>query len=187
VNWTRRTTNLSNTTFPAQTLNDIAMATATHGWAVGDGGLIYNTRDGGNTWTFQRSPYPTTNINAISYVQGLAYFTGTTGTTGRNSTPVISSVRVDERGIPQVFNLAQNYPNPFNPSTTIEYHLRTAGHVELKIFNLLGQEILALVNEVQAPGVYRATFNAEGLASGLYLYRLSTGMFTNIKKMVVVK
>jgi hypothetical protein len=90
-------------------------------------------------------------------------------------------------GVPGSYELSQNYPNPFNPSTTIRYGLPTAGMTTIKVFNLLGQEIATLVNEVQAAGSYTVRFNASTLASGLYFFRIQSGAFSAVKKMVLVK
>jgi hypothetical protein len=85
---------------------------------------------------------------------------------------------------PTVYALHQNYPNPFNPTTTITYQIPSAnsgsgisdlGFVSLTVYDVLGREVVTLVNERKGPGVYMATFNASGLASGVYLYRLTTG------------
>lgn len=97
------------------------------------------------------------------------------------------SVPWDDGSIPQTFNLEQNFPNPFNPSTTIQYRIGQVENVVLKIYNVLGQEVKILVNEVQNPGTYRVVFDASSLASGIYFYRLDAGNFTEIKKMVFLK
>jgi hypothetical protein len=89
--------------------------------------------------------------------------------------------------MPAVYALSQNYPNPFNPSTTIHYALPTAGMTTLKVYNLLGQEVATLVNEMQAPGSYRVQFNASSLSSGVYFFRVQSGSFSAVKKMVLVK
>jgi hypothetical protein len=89
--------------------------------------------------------------------------------------------------IPSSYLLEQNYPNPFNPSTTIRYSLPASGMVTLKVFNILGQEVRELVHQVQQPGVYTAVFDARGLASGMYLYRLEAGAYAAVKKLVVLK
>ncbi|HJY63916.1 MAG TPA: T9SS type A sorting domain-containing protein, partial [Ignavibacteria bacterium] len=88
---------------------------------------------------------------------------------------------------PYKFSLAQNYPNPFNPSTMIEYSIASNEKVELKVYDLLGREVITLVNEVQVPGSYNVMFNSHNLSSGIYFYRLSAGSFTEVKKMIFVK
>jgi hypothetical protein len=90
-------------------------------------------------------------------------------------------------GIPSVYELNQNYPNPFNPSTKIQYAIPAAGFVTLKVFNVLGQEVATLVNEMQNVGAYSATFRVENIPSGVYFYTLRAGEFTSTKKMVVLK
>lgn len=88
---------------------------------------------------------------------------------------------------PKNFVLYQNYPNPFNPSTVIRYSLPVNGLVALKMYNLLGQEVATLVNEVKQPGEYIVTWDARGLASGMYFYRLRAGSFVETKKMLLLK
>ncbi len=90
-------------------------------------------------------------------------------------------------GSPIKFELSQNYPNPFNPSTTISFNLPKSGVVTLTVYNLMGEEIQILVEGYREAGIYTVNFNAEGLASGMYLYRLSTNGFTESKKMLIMK
>jgi hypothetical protein len=92
-----------------------------------------------------------------------------------------------EVGLPHVYLLEQNYPNPFNPVTTIKYSLANDGIVKLAVFNLLGEEVAALVNTGQKAGRYEVTFDASKLASGVYLYRLESGSFLSIKKMILLR
>lgn len=89
--------------------------------------------------------------------------------------------------IPESFTLDQNYPNPFNPSTTIKFALPGAGFVSLKIYNLLGQEVATLVDQVLASGSYQTTFDGSRLASGIYVSRLQAGGTTLTRKMVLLK
>jgi hypothetical protein len=85
------------------------------------------------------------------------------------------------------FHLFQNFPNPFNPLTVIQYQVPTYGKVILKIYNILGQEVGALVDNFQEAGYKSVTFNAKDLPSGLYFYRLQTGNFTDTKKLILLK
>ena len=85
------------------------------------------------------------------------------------------------------YKLHQNYPNPFNPSTTIVYDVKETGHVSLKVYNLMGQEVTTLVDEVKDNNRYQATFDASGLAAGVYFYRLSVNDFNQVCKMVLLK
>jgi hypothetical protein len=90
-------------------------------------------------------------------------------------------------GNPKNYNLSQNYPNPFNPSTKIEYSIPEASFVQLKVYDILGNEVATLVNEDQSAGTYRADFSGEGLSSGLYIAQLSTGNFVQNIKMSLLK
>jgi hypothetical protein len=93
----------------------------------------------------------------------------------------------NESKSPESFQLFQNFPNPFNPVTTIQYNLQIQGKVELKIFDILGREIMTLVNDYQKPGKYSKSFNATNLPSGIYFYRLAEENHTAIKKMILLK
>ncbi|MGD8781294.1 MAG: T9SS type A sorting domain-containing protein [Ignavibacteria bacterium] len=85
------------------------------------------------------------------------------------------------------FSLDQNYPNPFNPTTTISYQIPETGDVSLKIYDVLGREVMTLINETQASGVYSVEFNASKLASGVYIYRLKCNDFLQTKKLLLLK
>lgn len=88
---------------------------------------------------------------------------------------------------PDRFELNQNYPNPFNPSTTIEYQIPQSSFVTLKVYNILGKEVAELINEQKPAGVYKVTFDASALPSGLYLYKIVTGNFEQTRKMLLLK
>jgi len=115
-----------------------------------------------------------------------------------------SPVSVEDENMPQspiTFNLYQNYPNPFNPSTTIKFSIpnvtlslssraesRDEGsRVQLKVFDVLGKEVVTLVNEEKPAGNYEINFDASGLSSGIYFYKLSTGTFMETKKMILLR
>jgi N-acetylneuraminic acid mutarotase len=89
--------------------------------------------------------------------------------------------------VPKTFLLEQNYPNPFNPSTTIRYQLPVASEVKLEVYDVLGKKVATLVSERQAAGYYQYVWNANGLTSGVYFYRLQAGGFVETKKMMLVK
>jgi hypothetical protein len=90
-------------------------------------------------------------------------------------------------GIPETYTLEQNYPNPFNPTTTIAFTLPHTGMASLKVFNALGQEVATLINGNIPAGAHEVQFNAAGLASGVYFYKLISGDFSQVKKMALVK
>ena len=105
--------------------------------------------------------------------------------TKMDGTPIVVTNIEDET--PLTFELNQNYPNPFNPATTITYTVPEARKVSLAVYNLLGQRVAILVNELQASGAYAVTFDASRLASGVYFYQLRAGDFVQTQKMLLIK
>jgi len=89
--------------------------------------------------------------------------------------------------IPLEYALEQNYPNPFNPSTTIKYSIPEDGFVKLAVYNMLGEEVATIVNATQKAGRYEINFNAAGLSSGVYVYRIEAANFTASKKLMLMK
>ncbi len=85
------------------------------------------------------------------------------------------------------YALYQNYPNPFNPTTKIRYQLPKESKVVIKIYDILGAEVITLLNEKKEPGVYEVELNAQSLSSGAYIYRMTAGEFVETKKMVLMK
>jgi hypothetical protein len=144
-----------------------------------DGGLTFPTeifRKGGNL--LATAPQTTT------------YFVPTNNTMWRSHKSSLSdivSVNSDGLSVPLKFSLNQNYPNPFNPETVISYDLPVSDFVILKIYDILGKEIVTLVNEKQNMGRHEINFNAANLPSGIYFYQLNTQGFTDTKRMVLIK
>lgn len=93
----------------------------------------------------------------------------------------------NENSTPTSFKLYNNYPNPFNPSTQIRYDIPNSALVTLSIFDLSGKLVKTIVNEVKAAGSYSVIFEASDLSSGIYLYRLQAGSYTNVQKMTLIK
>ena len=89
--------------------------------------------------------------------------------------------------LPRKFEMFQNYPNPFNPQTSIKYTLPKAAQVKIEVYNILGQRVATLVDEVKKAGTHIVTFNAAKLASGLYIYTIRAKDFYAVKKMIVTK
>ncbi len=92
-----------------------------------------------------------------------------------------------EIGVPEKFYLEQNYPNPFNPETNINFALPEKGFVFLKVYDVLGREVSVILNEVMEAGYHTVSYNASGLPSGIYFYRLNSGINNGIKKMIVIR
>ncbi|HXG00278.1 MAG TPA: alpha-amylase family glycosyl hydrolase, partial [Bacteroidota bacterium] len=103
------------------------------------------------------------------------------------SDSVLNEVRRTDAELPRGYALLQNYPNPFNPATTIGFSIQVSGFVSLKVYDVLGREVATLVNGVLQPGNYEVTWNAAGVSSGVYLYRLVAGGFVETKKMVLAR
>lgn len=101
--------------------------------------------------------------------------------------PIITNVEEVPGNVPESYQLKQNFPNPFNPTTTIEFSLNKPGFVTLSVFDVLGREVKTLVSEHKEAGVYRVTFGADDLPSGAYYYKLSSGGFSETKRMLLVK
>jgi len=103
----------------------------------------------------------------------------------------------DNSFVPEVFALEQNYPNPFNPNTTIIYSVPVKSFVNITVYNIIGKEVVTLVDEEKSAGIFEVEFSAAGgfssgkdiysLPSGVYIYRLTAGSFTNSKKMMLLK
>lgn len=110
------------------------------------------------------------------------------------SSTIASAGGTSSEIIPTAFVLFQNYPNPFNPSTNIRFDLPAgkaaapgSGFVSLKVYNVLGQEVATLVNEVKPQGRYEVMWDASRQASGVYFYRLQYGEFLATKKSVIIR
>lgn len=116
------------------------------------------------------------SISTTSYRPNIC-FQATTATYGNNSS----------NSLPGKYSLSQNYPNPFNPVTRINYDIPGHEFVNLKVFDLLGREVKSLVNEMKAPGYYSLDFDGSELPSGVYFYRIQSGGFSDIKKMILIK
>lgn len=93
----------------------------------------------------------------------------------------------DYNNLPTEFALGQNYPNPFNPTTKISWQLPVGSHQTLKVYDILGNEVVTLVNEYREAGRYEVEFNASGMASGIFMYKLQAGSFIETKKMTIIK
>ncbi len=98
-----------------------------------------------------------------------------------------SSLNEEEKGIINSSELLQNFPNPFNPTTIFQYAVSSMQFISLKVYDVLGNEIITLVNEVKSAGNYELEFNSEGLTSGIYFYTLTADSFRETKKMILLK
>ena len=161
------------------------------GWIGDTYGSIYHTTDGGFSWNVQ---YPKVSgyhpINSIFFLnknEGWAVGNGIVLHTTNGGVTAIDETSPH----PTAFRLFQNYPNPFNPSTAISYQLSAVSQVSLKVFNVLGRQVAALVNGVESAGLHTVTWIAAQFASGVYFYRLTAsspqGTFEETKQMILIK
>jgi photosystem II stability/assembly factor-like uncharacterized protein len=150
------------------------------GWAAGGGN--YKTTDGGESWIHQ-------NLTDIR-LNNMFFVNPTTGwgTAVHRIYKYQSPSGIDEQEEqPSDYLLSQNFPNPFNPTTVIEYKIPELNFVTLKVYDVLGNEIVTLVNEEKSAGSYEVEFYGVGVVSGIYFYRLQAGDFIETKKMVLMK
>lgn len=187
VYWDTDTTNFSMNNlldYDSSTVGDIKGLPDVRDGASGmphDTSFAINTdiKDGG-LFAFRVYPwYSVTSPSTSKYVvMWLVRIYGTTSP---------ATAVEDAQTLPKVFSLEQNYPNPFNPTTTINFETPKTGYVSLNVYNLLGQKVATLVNEVVQAGSHSVNFNAANLSSGVYLYQLRTDNFNSIKKMTLLK
>jgi len=163
------------------------------GYLSTDSKYIFKTTNNGTNWITQATD--------TAQLQNSIYFTSNDtgyvcGSQGRifktkNGGGTIGVKKINEN-IPERFYLFQNYPNPFNPTTKIQFSIPPfeggqGGMTILKVYDILGKEVGALVNEKISPGTYEVTFNGSKLASGIYFYKLQSGDFIDKKKMILIK
>jgi hypothetical protein len=165
-------------------------------WFVSDSSLYFSS-DTGRTWTEQKIydsslkgrdlVFTDKNHGWLLCDDGKVFYTSNNG-------GIITGIKNNKTELPKNYSLQQNYPNPFNPSTVISYNLPVSGKVVLKIYDILGNEVLTLVNMVQTAGGHQVVFNTQQttsrsteLASGIYFYTLTSGSYSETKKMLLLK
>jgi len=158
------------------------------GYSVCYNGRISKTTDGGNYWYVQNSGVSGT-LWSVSFVnESTGWVVGDSGVilkTSDGGGPI--GIRHINEQVPEYYSLYQNYPNPFNPSTTIKFDVPKEAYVSIKVYNILGSEVSALVKERMKPGGYEVQWNASGFASGVYFYKLTAGEFSVTMKMILLK
>ena len=145
--------------------------------------FINNDTNGLITLVFMGPPNPPTDADWAwsSKEDSVIYAPRLTGYQGA------TAISMKEEVIPSTHKLSQNYPNPFNPKTTIEFNLEKPGYTKLEIYNLAGQLVSTLVDGQLDSGSHRMSFNAANLPTGIYLYKLTTDNFSEVKKMMLLK
>lgn len=160
------------------------------GWAGGSYGYLYKTTNGGYNWLRENTGSDQRFWGAIwFYNDSIGWGVGGAGkimhtTTGGQS---VVNISVESGKNPEEYSLSQNYPNPFNSMTNVKFEMLNAGVVEIKIFDLLGREVAVMLNEYKPAGTYEVKFDASGLSSGVYFYKMRTGEYTITKKFILIK
>lgn len=209
----RRSVTSGNTFLPEERFDEVpsgySPVTAVHGTMMavawkddlpGGGGLVRVSIHGGYTWC---PPYRVGEgeITALAVTETLihvAWFELIGGSTGhfrvfyRRGVLLPTSVKEEPRIPPPFVSLSQNYPNPFNPSTSIPFSVRSAGFVTLNVYDVLGREVATLIKEKKEPGEYTVPWEAAGVPSGVYYYRLNVAGpagagSTQTKKMLIIR
>jgi hypothetical protein len=130
---------------------------------------------------------PTASQVGMVYTLTIKVSDGSYSATTTTVITVDKLVSVNEEKLPTETTLYQNYPNPFNPTTTIEYSLKNDSQVSISVFNILGQEVMSLVNAFKRAGYYSLEFDGTNLESGIYVYRIIAGNYTDVKRMMLLK
>jgi photosystem II stability/assembly factor-like uncharacterized protein len=180
--WTPVNTNLSNTFVSSL----IAHPNGTLYAGTSGGGVFRSTNDG-NSWTQINSGLTNLIIETFAIDSSGYIYAGTAGGGMFRSANPTTSVEMTDRNMPQSFMLGQNYPNPFNPSTTISYAVSNESHVRLSVFNVLGEEVAKLVDELKHPGNYEQRWDAASMPGGVYFYRIVAGNYSEAKKLILMK
>jgi hypothetical protein len=161
---------------------------ANHIAYAGGIGIVFKSTDAGLTWTIYNNTLPHFRVSQILQDPNsdTLYVATRGGGVVKLFAPFIVNVPDGNEEVPTSFNLDQNYPNPFNPQTTISYQLPANSFVSLKVYDLLGREVAALVNEMKRPGTREVAWDANNLPSGVYFYRITAGENTQTKKMILM-
>jgi hypothetical protein len=153
---------------------------------------VFVSTNGGQSWSMWNTGLEEIYQNS-SFIQALAAHhgylfagAGNRSVWRRPLSEVATGVGVS-RGLPTAFSLEQNFPNPFNPSTTIKFELPKESRVKLSVFDILGREVSALVDERRDAGIFEVRFDGSGLASGVYFYRLQAGTYVETKKLLLLR
>ena len=150
-------------------------------------GIFLSTNDG-TSWIAVNDGLINTNIWSLA-ASSDNLFAGTNGSAvwRRPLSEMITSIERISNGLPKQFSLNQNYPDPFNPSTTISFTIPERSDVTLKVFDILGREVATIVSGEMPAGTFSRQWNATKMASGIYFYRLQAGLFTQTKRLVLLK
>jgi photosystem II stability/assembly factor-like uncharacterized protein len=181
VNWTIQPVPLGNA------LTSVYFVNVSTGWAAGWIGTIMCTSNGGSNWSDQISG-TSNSLNSIYFANSLTgWAVGDLGTIIKTSNGGLTTIKPISNIVPEKITLHQNYPNPFNPSTIINFDVSIRSFIKIIVYDSHGKEVTLLVNEFLNPGTYEVAFNGSNLASGLYVYSMKAGLYTESRKMLLIK
>jgi len=178
INWVPKNSNMENLTI-------YSFIMKSNNIFAGTSNGIYISSNYGTNWI----PVGLSNWEIISLAINDEYiFAGTMyNSIWKRKLNEIVGINQISKTLPDKYSLSQNYPNPFNPSTIIKFQIKDLRFVTLKVYDINGKEIITLVNEKLNPGEYESSFDGSGFPSGVYFYKLSTGNYSETKKMVLIK
>jgi|WetSurMetagenome_2_1015567.scaffolds.fasta_scaffold61523_2 photosystem II stability/assembly factor-like uncharacterized protein len=168
--------------------NSVFFLNSNTGYVSTSPGSVLKTTNNGLNWITQMTDTASVFLSIYFSSVDTGYVCGSYGkiyktVNGGNSI----GVKQIEKNIPEKYDLSQNYPNPFNPNTKIRFRIKESGLVTLNVYDLLGKEVVTIINGNMQPGTYETLFDGKGLNSGMYIYKLQAGNYTETKKMCLIK
>lgn len=151
------------------------------------GSGVWRSTDYGDSWEQINDGLPSLDVRSVAVDDMDFLYAGpNTHSLYKTTTSTVTGTNNIKKE-PVSFYLYQNYPNPFNPETMIKYELPVRAHISLKVFDVLGKEIVTLISEEKPAGIYELNWNAAGLPSGIYFYQIRSGSFIGTRKMILLK
>jgi hypothetical protein len=148
---------------------------------------MYYWPQGSDHWAPFMQGMPSISISSLALDSSGYLYAGTTSGMVFKTATTTTGISGNQTARQLSWNLQQNYPNPFNPSTTISFTVPMKSHVSLKIFDVIGREASTLASEVLTAGTYQRQWNASGMPSGMYFYRLQAGTHTETKRLILLR
>lgn len=184
TNWTQVSNGMTGEYVKALAFNGMNIFAG----ASGPSGGVFLSTNNGEGWNAVDEGLPTTYVSSLVVSDGVL-FAGTQdrGIWKRPLSQMMTGLKTNVQGIPAGFILDSNFPNPFNPSTIISYQLPVSGHVTLRVYDVLGRLVRTLVDKRESAGNYSVTFSADGLASGVYFYRLQAEIYSRTRRLLVLR
>jgi hypothetical protein len=150
---------------------------------------VFVSNDNGGSWLDANQGFGTSRTIRCLGVLGTDLFAGFYGYSVKRR--LLSEMVTEVEQFSDIqsyqFELSQNHPNPFNPSTRIQYQISSNSQVSLKVYDVLGKEVAILIDEYKTAGKYEVEFDASLLSSGVYFYKLQSGNFINVRKMILIQ